>query len=497
MYSIRYKMLITPALALALTGCTSFLKDQPTPRVTRIEWQTEIQAMLLPSVKGPLTIDEAIARALKYNLDRRAKQLEQEIAAGQLETTLQEMLPKASAQVTRSLRDKDRLTLGADYSPSSGPTSDKYHTTGDLGVSWSFLDFGLGYYNSKQAQNRVDIASERRRKLIQTLIQDVRSAYWRAACAQVMRDSLRQTIQEAESALEDSRKVEVERIKAPTEALAFQKQLLESLRLMEQIDQELSPAFVELAALINSPANQPLVLQPSWPELNIEKTRPLEQLEDMALEKNADLRESLLQTQIARHETRRVLTRLFPNITFSTVAKYDTDSYLVHQSWNEAGMMLSINLMNLFTGPAQMRLAEAGVTLANQRRMVTQMAVLTQVHLGMLNWQNAQKQAQRAEQIWNVDQKLATLATAREKALMKGKLETVNALASAQLSQFRRYQAIAQVHVAESRLRSVIGMEFDDISMDRMTLDELTQRVQKLPTLTSVLAQGEARSAQP
>jgi hypothetical protein len=41
------------------------------------------------------------------------------------------------------------------------------------------------------------------------------------------------------------------------------------------------------------------------------------------------------------------------------------------------------------------------------------MAVLTQVHLGRLNWQNTQKQNQRAEQIWSVDSRLANLASAR------------------------------------------------------------------------------------
>ena len=71
-------------------------------------WASELAAMEIAPLQGSLTLDEAIARALKYNLDRRAKQMEQEIAAGQLETALQDMLPKANAQITRATRNVDR-----------------------------------------------------------------------------------------------------------------------------------------------------------------------------------------------------------------------------------------------------------------------------------------------------------------------------------------------------------------------------------------------------
>jgi outer membrane protein TolC len=241
---------------------------------------------------------------------------------------------------------------------------------------------------------------------------------------------------------------------------------------------------VELATLINAPSGQTLILDTQWPDLNKAFTTPIEVLENMALERNADLREVQHQGRIARDETRKVLARMFPNLTFGVSAKYDTDSYQVHNQWEQASLQLSFNLMNLFTGPAQMRLAEAGVALADQRRMVMQMAVLTQVHLGRLNWQNTQKQNQRAEQIWAVDSRLANLASAREQALMRGSLETVNAQASALLSQFRRYQSVAQVQVAESRLRAVMGLEFDDANVDRLALKDIIEKVAQSPSLT-------------
>jgi outer membrane protein TolC len=466
-----------------LVGCAQLPPEQALPTPTTQNWQQELAQLQVEPITGPLSLNEAIARGLKYNLDRRAKQLELEIASGQYESALQEMLPKARAQIDQSNRSQERLTRNSNGTASNA-TSDRNHTVHELGASWSLLEFGVGYYNAKQARERVNIANERRRKLIHTLIQDVRSAYWRAASAQAMRDDLKQTIAKAEKSLADSRTIEAERVRAPTESLTYQKQLLESLRTLELIDQDLAPAQVELATLINAPAGQPIVLDAQWPELNKAWDTPIELLENMALERNADLREVQHQTRIARDETRKVLARMFPNLAFSISAKYDTDSYQVHKSWEDASFQLSFNLMNLFTGPAQMRLAEAGVALADQRRMVMQMAVLTQVHLGTLNWQNAQKQHQRAQQIWAVDDRLAKLASAREQALMRGSLETVNAQASALLSQFRRYQSVAQVQVTESRLRAVMGLEFDDANVDLWSLKDIVEKISKSPSLT-------------
>ena len=479
-------LLVLPGL---LVGCAQLVPEKDLPTSTRGSWHQELALMAIEPIAGPLTLDEAIARGLKYNLDRRAKQLEQEIASGQFDTALQDMLPKARAQLDRARRSEERLTRNSNGTASNA-TSDRNHTVQELGISWSLLEFGVGYYTAKQSLERVQIANERRRKLSHTLIQDVRSAYWRAACAQLMREDLQKTIAKAEEALEDARKIESERVRAPGESLTFQKQLLESLRTLELIDQELAPALVELATLINAPKGQPLILSPQWPDLRGQLNVSMEFLETMALEKNADLREVQHQSRIARDETRKVLARMFPNLSFNVAAKYDTDTYQVHKSWDEASFQLSFNLMNLFTGPSQMRLAEAGVSLSDQRRMVMQMAVITQVHLGRLNWLNAQKQSQRADQIWAVDDRLAKLASAREQALMRGGLETVQAQASALLSQFRRYQAVAQVQVAESRLRSVIGLEFDESGLEKMPLETLAQKVSQTPSIPSIKATG-------
>jgi hypothetical protein len=43
---------------------------------------------------------------------------------------------------------------------------------------------------------------------------------------------------------------------------------------------------------------------------------------------------------------------------------------------------------------------------------------------------------------------------------------------------------VAQVQVAESRLRAVMGLEFDDANVDRLALKEIIEKVAQSPSLT-------------
>lgn len=441
-------------------------------------------------INGPLTLDEAMARALKYNLDRRAKQMEESLALGQLDISKFDMLPKVMAQAGYATRDKARFTWSSGYplelpastDPSSSSTSaERNHSTSDLGLTWSLLDFGMGYYGAKQQADRFMIAGEKRRKAMHLLMQDVRTAYWRAASAQLLKGDVQKTIQLAEEALADSRKAAVERVRNPLEPLRYQRQLLENMRLLESIDQELSSAQVDLASLINAPLGQPIqIATTDLKNISSDVTLvPVQKLEEVALIKNADLREQQYNGRIAREETRRTLVRMFPNLSFNYATKYDTDSYLLNRNWNEAGVQLSFNFMNLFTGPTQIKMAEAGVALSDQRRMATQLSVLTQVHLSRLAVINARSQFERADAIYDTDNKINEVMRNRQSVQAQSKLDLVSSDTSAILSLLRRYQALAQVQVAESRLIATLGMEPQIGSTGDLSLKDLTEQLGK------------------
>jgi outer membrane protein TolC len=304
-----------------------------------------------------------------------------------------------------------------------------------------------------------------------------------------LRDDVARTIRLAEEALVDSQKVAEDRIRNPLDPLRYQRQLLENLRLLESIDQELASAQVDLASLINAPLGQPIRLaEMDLKNISDEIARvPVAHLEETALMRNADLLEQHYNSRIARTETRRALLRLFPNLSFNYALKYDSDTYQLHRNWNEAGAQLSFNLMGLFSGPAQIRLAEAGVALADQRRVATQLGVLTQVHLSRLQVINARSQFDRADAIYSTDKKIADLMRNRQAAQAQSKLDMVSAETAAILSLLRRYQALAQVQVAENRLIATLGLEPAIGNTQELPLKELVMQLGKSPAPWSAL----------
>jgi len=489
--------------ALALSACSTIAPVQLTSQALLPANQADRAAMQkgVQPITGALTLDEALARALKYNLERRAKMMEEALAFNQLDVSHFDMLPRLVAQAGYAVRNNDRIsqsrnTEDGTLSPSRFVSQDRAHEMLELGFTWNLLDYSLGYYGTRQQADRVLIASERRRKAMHVLMQDVRTAFWRAASAQKLRDDVSKTIALAEDALVDSRKAEAERVRNPIDALRYQRQLLENLRLLESIDQELSSAQVELATLINAPIGQPIAIVES--DANLADASVLkvtmQAMEEAALAQNADLREQHYNARIAREETRRTLVRLFPNVSFSYGIKYDSDTYLVNRNWNEAGLQFTFNLFNLMTGPTQIKLAEAGVALADQRRVATQLAVLSQVHLARLQLLNARNQFERADAIYATDVKISELVRNRETAQAQSKLDSVSNATAAILSLLRRYQALAQVQAAENRLLANLGMEPKIGSTGELTLEQLTEQVKNNGNPWRALL-GEASSA--
>jgi outer membrane protein TolC len=464
-----------PALALTgalllITGCSSLTLDSA--RLSAAEVKSTLAAdreALTRDVEplaGPLTMEGAVARAIKYNADRRYRAMEEAVAMGAFEVGQFDMLPKVIASAGYRNRSNDLITRSTDSVTGQPSLANPYISssreawTGDVGISWSLLDFGQSYYAARQNADRVLIAGERRRKALHNLMQEVRAAYWRVVAAQQLLPVLRTTITDSEAALQDSQKVEAAKIRSPLEPLRYQRQLLENLRLLELIEQELSTARVELASLTNLPlASTFTVVEPAADNNGGWLQQPVEQLEEFALMRNPDLREGMYNARIAQQETRRTLLKLFPGVSFNYGFRSSSDSYLIHRQWTETGAQISFNLLGLLSAPAQMRLADTGVALANQRRMATQMAVLTQLHIARLQYANATSQLARADAIVGVDNRLAQQVANQEEARKMTVLDRVSQQSAAVLSQLRRYQALSNSQAAASRLQATLGLE--------------------------------------
>jgi outer membrane protein TolC len=487
---MQQRALLSPlAIALAvaglLAGCASpQLQALSAEEIAAQTKDDGIAARLnVEPLRATLTLDEATARALKYNLDRRARLMEEALSARQYEAGKYDMLPRLVASAGYSARDTDRISIAADLAGNptgASPTlsQEKSHTTTGLEFSWSLLDFGLARYATQQSADRVMAAAERRRKATHQLVQDVRVAFWRAASAQRLQQDVRASLALANEAMADARKAENERIRSPLDSLRYQRQLTENMRLLETIEQELATARFELAGLINAPVmlNTRLVVDSELPQGDL-LAISAERMEETALGQNAELREHIYMRRIAAVEARKVIARAWPNIGFSFGAKQDNDRFLINQSWAEAGLVASYNLMNLLSLPAQQRAAQANIALADQRRLAAHVATVTQVHVAREQLASARKQFQRADALWVLDDQITKQLASREQAQAGSKLERVAAQTTGIVSLLRRYQALAQLHASQSRLQATLGLDPLPGSTDDLTLDQVADQV--------------------
>jgi outer membrane protein TolC len=66
----------------------------------------------------------------------------------------------------------------------------------------------MSYYRAKQQADNVNIAEERRRKVLQNIVQEVRDAWWRALGAQRLLDEAQPLAENIQIALNKTREAE-------------------------------------------------------------------------------------------------------------------------------------------------------------------------------------------------------------------------------------------------------------------------------------------------
>lgn len=417
------------------------------------------------ALSGPLTLEDALARVLKYNLDRRAKMMEEALSLGQLDLDRFDLLPKLTANAGYAGRSEANATVSRDLvSQTTGTGNPTYSTdrdtiTADLGLTWNVLDFGVSYVTAHQNADRTLIAQERRRRTVQNLAQEVRFAFWRAAAAQVLKQKVQSTVAAGERALEDSERVEAERLRDPTQSLRVQKALLESIRQLETINQELDSAKAELAALINLPPGTDFRLA-SDDAMNIPVIDwSVERMEELALANNPDLREQDYQGRIVAAETRKEILKLLPGITFSTSRQYDSSSFLADNRWNEVGAKITWNLLNIFSAPDRINYTETAEQVAEAKRLALRMAVLAQVHVVSNQFASAAKQYQRADKLWNIETRLAATSANQSQGGAQSEIDRITQDTSAIAAELRRFQTYAQLQASFGKLLATIGSD--------------------------------------
>ncbi|MCY1283967.1 Outer membrane efflux protein [compost metagenome] len=485
------KLFTVSVLALAVTGCA--VTSQPIDRSVSEQRARQDMASMFKDqepLNGPLTLHEAMARAVKYNLEARLKVMEEALAKRQVDLASFDMLPRMAMEAGYAGRSnvsasssQSVLTNTQSLEPST--SQDRDRGVADLTMVWNVLDFGVSYVSAKQQADQRLIVQERRRKVVHTIIQDVRSAYWRAVAAERLLKQIDSLMARVDDARTSSQRMSSERIGDPVQSLSYQRALIEATRQLEEQRRALSLAKTELAALINLPLNTDITLAADdsyqVPELKVDLTR----LEEEALASRPELREQDYQARISAAETRKAMLRLLPGLEFSAGGHYDSNSFLVNQSWADYGVKVTWNLFNAISAPTAIKVAKAGESVAAARRQAMSMAVLAQLYVANANYHEAQRQFQTSQQLAELDGQIAEQLRNRYKTQSIGELDLIQGELNTLQAQLKRDLAYAELRNAYAQLFVSAGVD----PLPESLPDD------KLATIASALQSNESRWA--
>ncbi|MBF0093649.1 MAG: TolC family protein, partial [Alphaproteobacteria bacterium] len=464
-YPHRGRWFLLSILWLGLAGCAvpePLTNEQVTARIAA---DREILAAELEPVTGPVSLEEAMARAVKHNLDYRLKVMETALSQGEADLTHWDLLPRMTANAGYTARNNENasnsrsLSTGVQSLENSTSTEKEFETA-SLSMAWNVLDFGVTYLRTKQQMDRKLVADERRRKVVQNIIQDVRYSYWKAVSAQRLLPRVEAFRTEVLRALENSRAALGRGLQPPIQALEYQMTLMDTLRQIGQLQRDLVLAKTEISTLMNLPPGTPFTLAPPLEAVEVPGIpKDIELLQGTALVNRPELREQDYQERIGVAETRKAILRMLPGLEMNADFQYNGNSYLYNQSWMEGGLKLSWNLISLASGPQQVKLAEAREELERKRRLALGMAVLTQVNVAYIRFRQAQEDFTLTRELFDLAGKLQAQTDTAVALRAENGQEAVRRLSRALFTELQRDAAYAELQNAAGRVFSSVGAD--------------------------------------
>ena len=464
----------TAFAALLAAGCAVELHPLRDDELSQLAQERVVQVVADQEAnKTPITLYEAMARAIKYNQDYRLELMQAELRNSELHLASREMLPKAVANASYAGRNSD-LALGHldlptnTYVEPTTTSQDRIQSIGDATFSWNILDFALSYVRARQAADKFLIAEEARRKVIQRIIEDTRTAYWRAVSAERLTKRLAALEARAQRAIGDARALQDSGDISPTGALTYERELVQIKNTSQQLVRDLALARAQLAALMNlDPATKfslagsdgdlrPVMLGLSGREMLAE-----------ALFNRPELRDVAYQKRINEAEAIAAWLELLPGAQLFLAENSSSNSYLLHGHWMTMGVTAAENLLKVFQLPARRNLIEAQDEVLDQKLLAMTMVVITQVYMSRTRYRHFAKELEIATGYNDVQSRLVAELRAQANADKIGEQTLLREEMNALLAELKRDIAYANVQNAAANVFVSMGLDLQSSELKR------------------------------
>ena len=191
------------------------------------------------------------------------------------------------------------------------------------------------------------------------------------------------------------------------------------------------------------------------------KPLDIDALETETLRLRPELHEQDMEELITNDQARIAVARTFPKPSLFYRYSYDADSHLYYNQWQQAGIRLTFDLLSVPQKLSEKRETAIAQTINQTRRRAIAAALITQLHLAVIDFQDAAENYRQSSKI-ATKRALLTEARLRHAKLGDGNHEEViKSQAKYLLAQSRHLFAYAEWMIAEQRILNTTGQ--DDI----------------------------------
>jgi outer membrane protein TolC len=428
-------------------------------------------------ITRPIDLYEAMARALKYNLDTKVELKEKALKIRTLDLANYKLLPDfvsnsgyagrsnysgGHSQLLTGKKNKffqTKKDLGLE-NVSNSTSQERNVFSQDITFTWHILDFGLSYVRAKQTANQVLIAEQVKRKVVNATIEAVRSAYWRAISSQRLLSKLRWLEGKVQRALRETRGLYKLGKTSPIAALTFERELVSIKQEIQKLQGELSNARYQLAALMNIPPNAKYRLaQPRRSLRGLRLKIPAKSMVGVALRNRPEIIELLYKNRINEEEANAALLELLPGLQLYGGLNIDSNDFLFNNHWLSWGAKASWNLIRLFQYPARKNVINGEESLLDARALSVTMAIMLEVHVSRAKYYHARRQFRTSSEYLNVQRRLLRQIRVEAKVNRVSEQTRLREEMNTLVAEVKRDIAYASVQNAYANVFASLGLD--------------------------------------
>jgi outer membrane protein TolC len=477
-------------LSLFIVGCTV------QPKVmTKQEIQSDVKENLAylnansAPVTAPISLNEAIDRAIDYNLQKKVSIMESALSKEQIELVTYDSLPSLTANAGYSVRNNYSASASTsftngqpdelDSNPSYSVSQSKEKRSADIGFSWNILDFGLSYIRAKQQSDKYLIAKAKEQKVINNITQSVRSSYYKALSADELMEKIVPVMIEIRKAIKMSKQAKELQVDSTMKTLTYQRELYDIFRSLSSIRKSLISAKTELSELMGlKPGTKFSLVKMEKDDYAIPiLPLTLAQMEKIAIEHRPEIQESRYKQRISEEEITAVKLSMLPRFGISSSIYYDDSKYLLNSNWYSYGATVSWNLFDIFTNAKKQEFAKSKVNIAKQQKLAIYMAVLSQVHLAYVNFKQTQSDYMLSREYLEVADEIFSIIKSRNELSLNSDLLLIKEKLNYILATLRHSSSYAQMQNSYGQMLVSIGdlKAFDKADKSNIIKENLPQ----------------------